>query len=192
MKPTMYLHSTLIAFLCVCSLVSGEPVASPSDPSVGPAPACPAPGVQTRDWRVVKIPRVAVRLRMPKRFAEKHWAVTVGDPIAATYRAGHLESFTLEVLPSSAQSLEQQKTIRQSDYAGYTECTELISRHRTILQSFRGGGVIMLGDRSFAPFAVMAVCELAHGRILRFNGSTGTRQAQEDLLAMIRTLEFTQ
>lgn len=185
----MYLRRTIIVFFCASSLAGAEPVASPSEASVGPAPACPAPEVQTRDWRVVKIPRVGVALRMPQRFAEKHWAVTIGDPIAATYRAGHLESFTLEVLPSSGQSLEQQKTIRQSDYAGYTECTELVAGHRTIIQSFRGGGVIMLGGRSFAPFAVMAVCELAPGRILRFEGSTATRQAQEDLLAMIRTLE---
>jgi hypothetical protein len=128
---------------------------------------------------------------MPKRFTEKHWAVTVGDPIGATYRGAQFETFTVEVMASGGQSLEHQKTIRQSDYVGYTECTETIGGRRTIIQSFRGGGVIMLGDRSFPPFAVMAVCELGPGRILRFDGSTATRQAQEDLLAILRTLEFT-
>jgi hypothetical protein len=155
-----------------------------------PAPACPAPNLQQTDWRSVEIPSIGVRLKMPKRYAEKRWAVTIGNPIVATYQAGHLESFTLEVLPST-ESLEQQKIGRQSDYQGYTECREVISGHHAVIQSFRGGGVIILGDLKFPPLAVNAVFELAPGRTLRFDGSTAARAAQEDLLAIIRTLEFT-
>jgi hypothetical protein len=151
----------------------------------------PAPKLQQTDWRSVEIPSIGVRLKMPKRYAEKHWAVKVGNPIVATYRAGHLESFTLKVLPSTGESLEQQKVGLQSDYEGYTECTEAISGHHAIIQSFRGGGVIILGDLRFPPFAVHAVFELGPGHTLRLDGSTATRAAQEDLLAIIRTLEFT-
>jgi hypothetical protein len=156
-----------------------------------PAAACPVPNVQQTDWRSVEIPSIGVRLKMPKRYAEKRWAVTVGNPpTAATYEAGVLESFTLEVLPST-ESLEQQKIGLQSDYQGYTECREVISGHHAVIQSFRGGGVIIVGDLKFPPFAVNAVFELSPGRTLRFDGSTATRAAQEDLLAIIRTLEFT-
>jgi hypothetical protein len=139
----------------------------------------------------VEIPSIGVRLKMPKRYSEKSWAVKIGNPIVATYRAGHLESFTLEILPSSGESLEQQKILPQSDYQGYTECTEAISGRHAVIQSFRGGGVIILGDLRFPPFAVNAVFELAPDRTLRFDGSSATRAAQEDLLAIIRTLEFT-
>jgi hypothetical protein len=188
----MGVYSQLLAFMSVaCCFANGDPALNPADASVGPAPACPQPNVQTTNWPVVTISQMGIRLKMPKRFAEKHWAVTIGDPIVASYRAGHFESFTLEVKSSSGHSLDQEKTIRQSDYVGYTECTELVNSHRMLIQSFRGGGATILGDRSFAPFAVMAVCELAPGRILRFDGSAATREAQEDLLMIIRTLEFT-
>jgi hypothetical protein len=39
-------------------------------------------------------------------------------------------------------------------------------------------------------FAVHAVCDLRAGRILRYDGTTATREGQEELLAILRTLEF--
>ena len=186
-------HSRFPAFaiLGILFVIGFGPTICLADSSETPAAACPAPKVQTKGWPPVTLSRMGVRLRMPKRFAEKEWAVTIGDPLMATYRAGHLESFTLEIMVSSGQPLSQQKTIRQSDYSGYTECTEAIDGHSAIIQSFRGGGVFMLGDRSFPPFSVMAVYDVGSGRILTFHGSSATRQAQEDLLAILRTVQFT-
>jgi hypothetical protein len=139
----------------------------------------------------VEIPSIGVHLKMPKRYTERLWVVNVGNPIVAIYQAGHMESFTLEVLPSSGESFEAQKILPQSDYQSYTECSEVISGHHAVIQSFRGGGVIILGDRRFPPLSVIASFEFAPGHTLWFHGSTASRPAQEDLLAVLRTLEFT-
>jgi hypothetical protein len=177
--------------LVICISVLYASCAIAAEDTNEPAPACPTPKLDKTDWRSVDIANIGVRVQVPKRYAEKHWAVKVGDPIVATYQAAHFESFTLEVLPSTGESLQQQKIGLQTDYQGYTECTEAISGHHAIIQSFRGGGEIILGDLRFPPFAVHAVLELAPGRILSFDGSSATRVAQEDLLAIVRTLEFT-
>jgi len=186
--PRLFSHSLTI---CTCLLLNYDLHIVAADGTGEPAPACPAPKLQQTDWRSVEIPSIGVRLKMPKRYAEKHWAVKLGSPIVASYQAGHLESFTLEVLPSNGGSSEQQKIAPQSDYQGYTECTEAISGHHAVIQSFRGGGVIILGDVRFPPFAINAVLELTLSRFLRFDAATATRAAQEDLLAVIRSLEFT-
>ena len=185
--PHAFFH---VLAICICVLLNYDALVIAAEGSDEPAPACPVPKLHYTDWRSVEIPSIGVRLKMPKRYVEKHWAVKLGNPVVATYQAGHLESFTVEVLPSYGDSLEPQKILPQSDYQSYTECSEVISGHRAVIQSFRGGGVIILGDRRFLPLSVNASFELAPGRTLWFHGSSATRPAQEDLLAIIRTLEF--
>src|SRR5437660_1395977 len=124
--PRPFAHAVAI---CICVLLTYDSRAIAAESTEDPAPACPAPKLHQTDWRSVEIPSIGVRLKMPKRYSEKSWAVKMGNPIVATYRAGHLETFTLEILPSSGESLEGQKILPQSDYQGYTECTEAISGH---------------------------------------------------------------
>jgi hypothetical protein len=155
-----------------------------------PAPACPAPELQQTDWRSVELVRIGLRLKMPSKYHEKHWAVTVGNPIVATFRAGHLEEFTLELDAPAGKPLAEHRVGRQDTYEGYTECTETISGHQAVIQSFREPHVIFM-DRWYPAFAVHAVSDLRPGRILRFDGSAATRQGQQELLAIFRTLEFT-
>lgn len=173
-------------------LASCERVVTPDDASVGPEAACPAPEVQTRDWRVVKLERMGLRLKMPKRFSEDRGGVVIGGWVGSSFHAGVFENITVEITSYAGpgQSFEEQKAIRQTFYTGYSECAESIGGHRAIIQSFRGGGDITLGDRSFPSFAVFAIYDLAPGKVVRFRGDAATRQGQKDLLASVRTLEF--
>jgi hypothetical protein len=186
----VYQRFNLILLTAVCSLVACDPVTAPADTNAAPAPACPPPNLSQKDWRTVSNIRVGISLRVPKKYNEKHWAVTVGDFIGATFRAGHFEDLSFTVEAPEDRSLEQHKINRQRDYEGYSECTEMISGHQAIIQSFRGGGVIFDVGRSYPPYAIAGVCELRPGRILAFHGTASSRQAQEEQLAIIRTLEF--
>ena len=181
----------LLGLIGLFFLVGCERVV-PDDASVAPEAACPAPKVQTKGWHVVKLDRMGLLLKMPKRFTEDRGGVIIGGWVGSSFHTGVLESITVEVASYAGpgQTFEEQKAIRQSYYAGYSECTESIGGHRAIIQSFRGGGAIMLGDRSFSSFAVFAVYDLAPGRVVRFHGDAATRREQEDLLASVRTLEF--
>jgi hypothetical protein len=135
---------------------------------------------------------MGLRLKMPKRFSEDRGGVVIGGWIGSSFHAGVFESVTLEIMPYAGpgQSFEDQKAIRQNFYAGYSECSESIGGHRTIIQSLKGGGSITIGDRSFPSFAVLAIYDLAPGKVVRFHGDAATLQGQKDLLASVRTLEF--
>jgi hypothetical protein len=174
--------------LCALLLFACSAVAA--DDSTQPAPACPASPVQQTGWRAIELVKMGVRLKMPSKYREKHWAVTVGNPIVATFRAGQVETFTLKVDGPGARSLADHKVIRQPKYEGYTECTESISGHPAVIQAFREPGVIFTA-RWHPAFAVHAVADLGPGRVLRFSGTAATRRGQEELLAILRTIEFT-
>src|SRR5262249_9402579 len=153
---------------------------------------CPAPKLEQTDWHSVELVRIGVRLKMPEKYAEKNWAVSVGNAVVATFRAGHLEEFTLELEAPEGRPLADHKVGRQNSYEGYTECAETINGRQAVIQSFREPDVIFMDSRWYSAFAVHAVCDLGPGHILRFDGSAATRQGQEELLAILRTLEITQ
>ena len=141
-------------------------------------------------WGEVGSISVGISLRMPKKYHEKRWAVTVGPFVGATYRADQFEDLSFRVEPPAGRTLDQHKVIRQADYQGYTECTDTIRGHRAIIQSFRGGGVIFASGQSYLPYVIAGVCELRPGRILTFHGTASSREAQEEQLSIIRTLDF--
>jgi hypothetical protein len=108
----------------------------------------------------------------------------------ATFRAGHLEEFTIKLDASADPPLADHKVIRQRNYEGYTKCTKAIRGHQAVIQSFREPHVIFM-EWWYPAFAVHAVCDLRAGRILRYDGTTPAREGQKELLAILRTLEFT-
>jgi hypothetical protein len=185
--PRVFPYPLLV---CIGALWSCQLIGLAAEVS-DPAPACPGPKLDQTDWRPVGLVRIGVRFKMPNKYAEKEWDVSVGDPIVATFRAGHLEQFTLEVDSPAGLPLADQKIGRESGYEGYTECADTISGHQAIIQSFREPHVIFVDNQWYPGFAVHAVCDLHPGHILRFDGSAATRQSQEELLAILRTLEFT-
>jgi hypothetical protein len=126
-----------------------------------PAPACSAPQVLQDGWRSVTLKSCGIRLRLPTRYAEKHWEVTIGNPIGASYRAENFDRIDISVLPSPNAAPENNKVHRESDHRGYSECVAAIGGRKAIIQSFRGGGVIFDGERSYPPFVVVATWEAA-------------------------------
>jgi hypothetical protein len=185
MKRRTLLFAVTFSFLA-CSRATPPTAAQANEE---PAPACPAPKLDQIDWRSVELARVGVRLKMPNKYAEKHWEVSIGNPILATFRAGHLEEFSLELAAPTGKALADHKVAQQSTYEDYTECAETISGREALIQSFREPHVIFM-EQWYPAFPVHAVCDLRPGRILRFNGTAATRQGQEELLAIVRTLEF--
>jgi hypothetical protein len=92
--PRAFAQALLI---CICALPSYHRTVA-AEVTDEPAPACPVPKLQQTEWRSVDLVDIGVRLKMPKKYTEKHWAVTVGDPVPlATFRAGHLEEFTIKL-----------------------------------------------------------------------------------------------
>jgi hypothetical protein len=181
-------HFTVL--MAACCIFACDPGTAPADTNTPPAPACPSPDVSEKEWRTVEINKVGISLRLPKKYQEKHWDVTVGAFVGATFRADHFEDLSFRVRSLESYPLEHYKVGRQRDYEGYSECTEMIRGRQMIIQSFRGGGVIFDVGGSYPPYHVAGVCELGSGRILTFDGTASSRQAQEEQLAIIRTLEF--
>jgi hypothetical protein len=185
--PRVVAHPLLV---CIAAVFSYAPLGVAAEVGEEPAPACPAPKVEQTEWRSVELVRIGIRLNMPKKYGEKHWAVSVGNPVVATFRASHVEDFTLQLEAPEGRPLGEHKVGRQNSYEGYTECPETISGRQAIIQSFREPHVIFM-DRWYPAFAVHAVYDLRPGHILRFDGSAATPQGQEELLAIVRTLKFT-
>jgi hypothetical protein len=150
------------------------------------------PQVLQDGWRSVTIKSCGIRLRLPTRYAEKHWEVTIGNPIGASYRAENFDRIDISVLPSPNAAPENNKIHRESDHRGYSECVAAIGGRRAIIQSFRGGGVIFDGERSYLPFVVVATWELRPGHTLQVMSSASTRSSQEEILAVLRTVQFLQ
>ena len=184
--PRAFAQALLI---CICALSSYHRTVA-AEVTDEPAPACPAPKLQQTEWDSLELVKIGVRLTVPKKYIEKHRAVTIGDPVVATFRAGHLEEFTLKLDAPATGPLAGNAVIRQRNYEGYTECTETIGGHAAVIQSFREPHVIFM-EQWYPAFAVHAVCDLGPGRILRYDATAATRQGQEELLAILRTLEFT-
>jgi hypothetical protein len=170
------------AFLAGSSLGAAES-------SEQPAPACSAPQVLEKAWQSVTLKSCGIRLRLPTRYAEKHWEVTIGDPIGASYRAENFDRIDISVLPSPP---ENNKIHQESDHRGYSECVATIGGRKGIIQSFRGGGVIFDGERSYPPFVIVATWELRPGHTLQVVSSASTRRSQEEILAVLRTVQFLQ
>ena len=179
----------VLVLLCSTAILTMH-VLHAADVSDRPAQACAAPRVSQKSWRTVTARSCGIRLRLPPRYVEKRWAVTVGDFVGASYRAGHFDR--IDITAFRGADAQFGKVHRQSDYHGYSECSVEIARHKATIQSFRGGGVIFDGGRSSAPFVVAATLELRPGHTLQFMCSASNRQSQDEILAILRTVQVLQ
>jgi hypothetical protein len=180
-----------IAFLCMVTALIVNPLAISAETNAQSAPACPAPKVDQRSWQVITLKSCGIRLRLPKTYAEKRWDVTIGNRLGASFRgAGRFETLDIDVESSPYSPFEHNKVVRQTDHQGYSECTETISGRGALIQAFRGGGIMLGPEGSSVPYYAGAIWQLADGRILRVSGTSGTRQSQDELLAVFRTVEF--
>src|ERR1700676_3396185 len=77
-------------------------------------------------WQVWTLTECGVRLKLPKHYSEKHWAVKVGNPIGRSFRGEAFDRIEIDVRSSPQVKLADNKIIRQRDYQVYTESTETL------------------------------------------------------------------
>ena len=158
--------------------------------TAGSAVACPPPQINTSGWRVFTLQDCGIRLKLPKRYSEKNWAVKVGRPVLRSFDGGPFDRISIAVRPSPLSRLAENKIVRQSDYQGYAECTETIGGREAVVQSFRGGGTMFDRGAQSTTYYAGAVWQLRAGQVLSIGGHVATRKVQEELLAVLRTVEF--
>jgi hypothetical protein len=155
-------------------------------------PACPPPKIDTMSWRVWTVESTGIRFKLPPRYKEHTWAVNIGAVQMYSYRAGHVDHIDIELESSANPDPSKHKVFQQTYYLEYTECAERIRNHEVVIQSFREEGAIFDQGRQYPMYEVMASCQLDSTRFLRISSGFASRQSQEEMLAMLRTIEFTQ
>jgi hypothetical protein len=120
----------VLLLLCNAAFLAAHAVHA-ADASERPAQACAAPSVSQKSWRSVTVRSCGIRLRLPPRYIEKRWAVTVGDFVGASYRAGHFDRIDIRAL--RGPDAQFAKIHRQSDYQGYSECALEIGGHKATI-----------------------------------------------------------
>jgi hypothetical protein len=156
--------------------------AAPGQPS--------ADRIDVKTWTSHEIRPLHMRLKLPQRYREKSWAVTVGPGLVATYQASGFDRVEFQVEVGSHPLSEDLALQRQADYRDYQKWQQLIGGHQAVVQSYQGGGVIFDLGRQFAPYCIIALCELAPGRRLRIDSMAATAKAQKEMIAMLGTIEF--
>ncbi len=162
----------------------------PPESALPSAPACPPPDIDTNFWPIVTLNDCGIRLKLPKKYKEHKWEVIVNNAIGHSYRAGRFDSIDIEVERPPNANPAQNKTIRQKDYEGFTECNQMIDGREAIIQSFRGGGIIISADRHFRTYYAEGLWQLRPGQLIRIRGDVASRESQEEVLAILRTVEF--
>lgn len=190
LRCPLYALSFQIVGVSIMAAMCGNGAQSPTKLAVPPAPACPSPVIDNRSWSVITLNDCGIRLRLPKRYRERSWDVIVNDSIGHSYRSGNGDRIDIHVEKPRNPEPSQNKTIRQKDYEGFTECVEVIGGRAAILQSYRGGGIIIRAGRHFPAYHAEGLWQLADGRLLRIRGNALVRESQDEILAMLRTVEF--
>jgi hypothetical protein len=145
--------------------------------------------IDTSRWRTVTIPECGIRLRLPKRYSEIQGEVKVGDYVGRSFIAG-MFTIEIEVRASLQPRLADNKIIRQNDYQDYAESTETIGGRQAIVQSYRGGGVILNGGEQSVSYYAGAIWQLRPGKILSIGGHVDSRESQSEILAVVHSVEF--
>lgn len=149
----------------------------------------PSGKIDTSFWIRREIPEFGLAFKLPKAYKEKRWEVVVGPIQGRRFYAGPaFVDFQIE----EGTTFDRAKTRRQLDYDDYREWTDEIRGHKVLIQTFRGGGSIYTEKGVFPPHQVAVVCELDTDskRFLTIDAPCATKEEQEEILAMVGTLEF--
>jgi hypothetical protein len=66
----------------------------------------------------------------------------------------------------------------------------VIGGREAMLESFRGGGVIVSAGRHFRTYYAEGLWQLTAQQLLRIRGDVASRESQDEVLAVLRTVEF--
>ena len=151
----------------------------------------PSSQIDTASWIKREITEFGLTFKLPRKYKEKHWGVTVGSIVGRRFFAG-VAFVDFEVVGGT--TFDNAKTRFQLNYDDYREWTDEIEGHKVLIQTFQGGGSIHSEKGVFPAHQVTVVCELDKDRqrFLRIGASCATKEEQEEILAMIATIEFSQ
>ena len=149
----------------------------------------PSSQIDTAFWIRREITEFGLAFKLPGKYKENHWGVTVGPIVGRRFFAG-IAFVDFDVVERT--TFDSAKTRFQMNYDNYREWTDNVRGHKVLIQTFQGGGTIISDKGVFPPHHVTVVCELDRDRqrILRIGASCATKEEQEEILAMVGTLEF--
>ena len=149
----------------------------------------PPSQIDTACWIRREIPEFGLAFKLPGKYKEKHWDVTVGPIVGRRFFAG-IAFVDFEVVERTI--FDNAKTRFQLNYRDYREWTDEIRGHKVLIQTFQGGGSIISDKGVFPPHQVTVVCELDtdRQRFLTIDAPCATKEEQDEILAMVGTLEF--
>jgi|GEM_PF-4425086 len=147
----------------------------------------PSRQIDTAFWIKREIAEVGLKFKLPREYKEKHWDVIVGSIVGRRFFAGvAFVDFDVE----ERTTFDDAKIRYQMNFDNYREWTDEIRGHKALIQTFQGGGSVLTEKGVFPPYRVAVVCELDGKRFLKIDASCATKEQQEEILAMVGTLEF--
>jgi hypothetical protein len=145
----------------------------------------------TESWETRDVPSMRVRFKLPPGYKQKQWAVVVGTPgPGATFQLGHVDKINFAVENVGDGMTQNAKVMPQKDYIDYKEWSQLMGGRKGIVQTFQGGGVIIDEQGKRLPYGVEATCALDEKRVLWIHATLGSQERQQEVLAMLKTIEF--
>lgn len=174
--------------ISIMSAVVAMGLQAAGDPE--PIAACPPPKINTLSWQLVTLADCNARLKLPRRYREHAGGVVIGRIAIHIFLTSDFDRIEVQLVPPMFPDLDRNKTIRQSNYQGFTECTELVAGRDAIIQSFRGGGMIFKVGRPIMPYHATALWKWTNNRLLSLDAGVSSRESQEEVLAAVRTVEF--
>ena len=182
-------HSRCIFLLAIVPLLSAlaEPHSNGYDPA---RRQTAADAVNIASWETQDLPNFRIRLKLPPGYKQKHWAVVIGSPDVTTFQRGHENEIDFTIENVGEANPENAKVIAEKDYVDYKKWSQLIGGHKGVVQTFQGGGVVIDEGGKRLPHQVEVTCAVDEKHILRISAMLGNREQQEEVLTMLKTVEF--
>jgi len=144
----------------------------------------------TASWETRDLPDIRLRFKLPPGYKQKQWAVMIHPGTTTTFQLGHLNEINFSVQNAEDRSVQKAKVTPQKDYADYKEWSQFIGGRDGIVQTFQGGGVIIDEEGKRLPYRVEATCALDEKHLLWINAALGNQERQQEVLAILKTIEF--
>jgi hypothetical protein len=147
--------------------------------------------VNTAFWETRDLPNIRIRFKLPPGYKQKQWAVVFGSPgPSATFQLGDVNRIEFAVENVQDANPETAKNIPQKNYIDYKEWSQPIGGHKCIVQTFQGGGFIIDEQGERLPYCVETIIAQDAKHLLRVSAALGNQQRQQEVLAMLKTIEF--
>lgn len=177
-----------IATVAVAMVVPLSGCQRPPETPPRPVPAvtaCPAPVLDTRDWRHV-VDSANVSFRLPATLVER---ADTASPHRRWVNADGRQVVTVGFL----RVLEHWITLRRAPSPGMhemSECMDSIPGRQLLVQTWRTAGGVFRHGRRFDNYEMLALVPIEPGLTVFLTGGGAARETQVLLLAIARTVRI--